>query len=64
MASSLQAFVGASANGLVAGLLAPLVMHSAMALAATSLALMLIGLLAWMYLHHRWPDIGRHASGA
>ncbi len=33
MASSLQAVVGSTANGLVAGLVAPLVMHSAIALA-------------------------------
>lgn len=62
MASSLQAFVGSSANGLVAGVVAPWVMHSALALAATSLALLLIGLVAWVYLHHRWPDIGRDAG--
>ena len=43
MASSLQAFVGSTANGLVAGVVAPLVMHSALALAATSLAMMSIG---------------------
>lgn len=60
MASSLQAFVGATANGLVAGVVAPLVMHSALALAAASLLLMLVGLVSWIYLHHRWPDIGRH----
>jgi MFS transporter, DHA1 family, multidrug resistance protein len=58
MASSLQAFIGSSANGLVAGVIAPLVMHSTPALAATSLAMMSVGLLAWLYLHHRWPDIG------
>ena len=59
MASSLQAFVGASANGVVAGVIAPLVMHSAVSLAASSLAMMCVGLLAWVYLHRRWPDIGR-----
>jgi len=48
MASSLQACVGSSANGLVAGLVAPLVMHSAVALAATSLAMMSIGVVAWL----------------
>jgi MFS transporter, DHA1 family, multidrug resistance protein len=58
MASSLQAFIGSSANGLVAGVIAPLVMHSTPALAATSLAMMGIGLLAWLYLHRRWPEIG------
>jgi DHA1 family bicyclomycin/chloramphenicol resistance-like MFS transporter len=62
MASSLQAFVGSTANGIVAGVVAPLVMHSTRALAVTSLGMlgMLgIGLLAWLYLHKRWPEIGR-----
>ena len=59
MASSLQAFIGSSANGLVAGLIAPLVMHSALALAVASLLMLCVGLLAWVYLHHRWPEIGR-----
>ncbi|MGB4359021.1 MAG: multidrug effflux MFS transporter [Rhodoferax sp.] len=59
MASSLQAFIGASANGLVAGLVAPLVMHSTVGLAATSLAMLSVGLLAWLWLHRRWPEIGR-----
>ncbi len=59
MASSLQAFIGASANGLVAGLVAPLVMHSTVALAAVSLAMLSVGLLAWVGLHRRWPEIGR-----
>ncbi|MDD2918928.1 multidrug effflux MFS transporter [Rhodoferax sp.] len=59
MASSLQAFIGASANGVVAGLIAPLVMHSTVALAAASLAMLSVGLLAWLWLHRRWPDIGR-----
>lgn len=48
MASSLQACVGSVANGLVAGLLVPLVMHSAAALAAASLGLMAVGLVAWL----------------
>ena len=59
MASSLQAFIGSTANGIVAGVLAPLVMHSTVALATASLLLMCIGLMAWIYLHHRWPEIGR-----
>jgi len=58
MASSLQAFIGATANGLVAGLIAPLVMHSTVALAAASLLMMTVGLLAWLWLHRRWPEIG------
>ena len=62
MASSLQAFVGSTANGVVAGVVAPLVMHSTVWLAAASLLMMGVGLLAWIYLHHRWPEIGRAAS--
>ena len=49
MASSLQAFVGSTANGLVAGLVAPLVMHSALALAATSLGMLSIGVVSWLW---------------
>jgi DHA1 family bicyclomycin/chloramphenicol resistance-like MFS transporter len=59
MASSMQTFVASTANGIVAGVLAPLVMHSTVALAAASLGMMCIGLVAWAYLHRRWPDIGR-----
>ncbi len=62
MASSLQAFIGSSANGVVAGVIAPLVMHSTVALAAVSLGMMGIGLLAWLYLHRRWPEIGQAVS--
>jgi DHA1 family bicyclomycin/chloramphenicol resistance-like MFS transporter len=53
MASSLQAFVGSMANGLVAGLIAPLVMHSTVALAAASLAMMSIGVFAWLWVKPR-----------
>jgi DHA1 family bicyclomycin/chloramphenicol resistance-like MFS transporter len=60
MASSLQMFIGSSANGLVAGVLSPLVMHSPVALAAASLALMGIGLAAWLFIRRRWPEIGQH----
>ena len=59
MASSLQAFVGSTANGIVAGVIAPLVMHSAVGLAAASMLMLFVGLVAWVYLHHRWPEIGR-----
>ena len=55
MAASLQACVGSVANGVVAGVLAPLVMHSTVALAATSLALLLVGLGSWAQVH-RLPD--------
>ncbi len=62
MASSLQAFVGSTANGVVAGVISPLVMHSALGLATASLLMMCIGLTSWMYLRHRWPEIGSHAG--
>ena len=58
MASSLQMFVGSSANGLVAGVVSPLVMHSTVALATASLMMLCIGLLSWVYIRHRWRDIG------
>ncbi len=47
MASSLQACIGSAANGLVAGVVAPLVMHSTVTLALASLAMLGLGLLAW-----------------
>jgi DHA1 family bicyclomycin/chloramphenicol resistance-like MFS transporter len=53
MASSLQAFIGSTANGLVAGVIAPLVMHSTTALAATALLLMSVGILAWLWVKPR-----------
>jgi DHA1 family bicyclomycin/chloramphenicol resistance-like MFS transporter len=59
MASSLQAFIAATANGLVAGVVAPLVMHSTVFMAATSLIMMGVGLLAWVFVRKRWPDIGQ-----
>ena len=62
MASSLQACIGSTANGIVAGVVAPLVMHSALALALTSISMLGIGLLAWLWLHRRWPEIGRAVS--
>lgn len=49
MASSLQACIGSASSGVVAGVLAPLVMPSTVALAASSLALMAIGALAWVW---------------
>jgi DHA1 family bicyclomycin/chloramphenicol resistance-like MFS transporter len=59
MASSLQAVIGSTANGIVAGVIAPLVMHSTLALALTSILMLAIGLVAWVWLHGRWPEIGR-----
>jgi MFS transporter, DHA1 family, multidrug resistance protein len=49
MASSFQACVGSLANGLVAGIVAPLVMHSTVALAVTSTLMMSIGIVAWIW---------------
>ena len=53
MASSMQAFVGSAANGFVAGAFAPLVMHSAQLLAATSLGMLCVGMLAWVWVGPR-----------
>ena len=53
MASSLQAFIGSMANGLVAGAVAPLVMHSTIALAAASLGMLCIGLTAWLWVRRK-----------
>ena len=55
MASSLQAFIGGVANGFVAGVLAPLVMHSTLALALASIGMMTIGLVAWWWVKGRVP---------
>jgi MFS transporter, DHA1 family, multidrug resistance protein len=53
MASSVQAFVAGTANGFVAGAVVPLVMHSTVLLAATSLGMMSIGLIAWLWVKPR-----------
>ena len=53
MASSFQACVGSLANGLVAGVIAPLVMHSTVWLAVTSLLMMSVGVLAWIWVKPR-----------
>ncbi len=55
MASSVQSSLGSVANGVVAGVLAPMVMHSPIALALTSLALGASGLLAWHWVKARLP---------
>ena len=59
MASSLQAVIGSTANGIVAGVIAPLVMHSTLGLALTSILMLGVGLVAWVWLHRQWPEIGR-----
>jgi DHA1 family bicyclomycin/chloramphenicol resistance-like MFS transporter len=53
MASSVHSSIGSSANAIVAGVLAPLVMHSALGLACASLALMVMGLLAWTWVKRK-----------
>jgi DHA1 family bicyclomycin/chloramphenicol resistance-like MFS transporter len=53
MASSLQAAVGSLANGVVAGVISPLVMHSTIGLALASLLMMSIGIVAWIWVKPR-----------
>ena len=53
MASSFQACIGSLANGLVAGVIAPLVMHSTVWLAVASLLMMSIGVFAWIWVKPR-----------
>ena len=53
MASSLQAAIGSVANGFVAGVVAPLVMHSVVALAAAALLMMSVGIVAWIWVKPR-----------
>ena len=53
MASSFQACVGSVANGFVAGVIAPLVMHSTVGLAVASLLMMSIGIVAWVWVKPR-----------
>jgi DHA1 family bicyclomycin/chloramphenicol resistance-like MFS transporter len=53
MASSVQACIGSIANGLVAGVLVPLVMHSTLALALASAAMLGIGGVSWWWVRGR-----------
>ena len=53
MASSVQACVASLANAAVAGVLAPLVMHSTIGLALTSAAMLGIGIVAWLWVKPR-----------
>jgi DHA1 family bicyclomycin/chloramphenicol resistance-like MFS transporter len=53
MASSMQACIGAVANGVVAGVVVPLVMHSTLGLALASLAMMSVGIVAWLWVKPR-----------
>lgn len=47
MASSLQSFLGSMANGIVAAIVSPLVMHSVAGLAIASACFLAIGLVTW-----------------
>ncbi|WP_119290442.1 multidrug effflux MFS transporter [Azohydromonas sediminis] len=64
MASSLQACLGSLANALVAGAIAPLVMHSMLALALTSLAFLGIGIAAWAWVRRRVAVPAAHGDDA
>ena len=64
MASSMQACIGAVANGVVAGVIAPLVMHSTLALALTSLTMMGVGVLAWIWVKPRLVPPAESATPA
>ncbi len=64
MASSLQATVGSLANAWVAGVLAPMLMHDARALAWGSAALMSVGWLAWRRAGRPDPAALEGASGS
>lgn len=61
MASSVQACIGSLANALVAGLVAPLVMHSALALALASLGMMGVGIVAWLWVK---PQLQQESAGS
>lgn len=58
LTSSLQAVVASAANGLVAGVISPLVMHSTLAMAVASLLMMCVGLFSWIYLRRHAPELG------
>ncbi len=55
MASSVQASASSAANALVAGVVAPLAMGSLPGLALASAALLVAGLLAWVWVKPRLP---------
>jgi MFS transporter, DHA1 family, multidrug resistance protein len=55
MAASLQSCVGSVASGIVAGVVVPWVMHSTRSLALASIAMVGIGLAAWLWVRPRLP---------
>lgn len=64
LASSLQMVIASTANGVVAGAVTPLVMHSTKALALTSLGFLCIGLVSWLVVKSVWPATGRTISAS
>jgi len=48
-----QSCIGSLANAGVAGIVVPLVMHSTLALALTSLGMLCVGLVAWVWVKPR-----------
>lgn len=62
MAASVQASLGSAVNAVVAGAIAPLVMHSTLALALTSLAFGVLGLVCWTWVKRRLPQAAVHSS--
>ena len=63
LVSSLQAVVASAANAVVAGVLAPLVMHNPRSLALASVALMSVGLLAWLWVKRSVARVELQALG-
>lgn len=59
MAASLQASGGAAVNAVVAGVIAPLVMHSTVGLAVTAAGMAGAGLLAWTWVKRRIPPVAQ-----
>jgi len=57
MASSVQSCIGSLANAGVAGIVVPLVMHSTLALALTSLGMLCVGLVAWVWVKPRLQHV-------
>jgi DHA1 family bicyclomycin/chloramphenicol resistance-like MFS transporter len=56
LTSSLQAGIGAAINGMVAGLVAPAVMHGTRSLALAAAGMSGLGLLAWWWVRPRLPE--------
>ena len=64
LALSLQAVIASTANGVVAGAVTPLVMHSTRALALTSIGFLCVGLFSWALVKQFWPSTGQKISAS